>query len=425
MIRGGEYFKNKKVTVVGLGRSGLAAASLLYDLGAQVSVTDSQDNELTRLNAEQLESRKIKCELGSHSRGFIRSRDLVVVSPGVEDTSPAFVWAEESGTPVIGEIELAWILCSGTVIAVTGSNGKTTVTTLIGRMLEKAGKRVWVCGNIGRPFSGEVARIQAGDFVALEVSSFQLERIISLKPKISVILNFNANHLDRYSDIDEYFQAKKRIFMNQTEGDYLVLNYEDPYLKELSVTSGVKTVYFSGDRDFNPNQAAVLAVGVILGIDRSLTESVFKEFKGLTHRMEYVKEFNSRKFINDSKSTTVDSAIWALRSIPDDIVLIAGGKDKGVDYSRILELARQKLKGVVLLGEARSRIAAVFEGVLPVEEASTLEEAVQKAYRRSRPGEAVLFSPMCSSFDMFKNYEERGERFKQAVVELTASQSKK
>jgi len=417
-MRNRDYFKGKKVTIVGLARSGLACANLLYDLGAQVWVSDNKDCDSTRENARRLKAKDIKIELGRHTEGFIRGRDLLVVSPGVPNNALPFIWAQNFKIPVISEIEVAWILCPATVIAVTGSNGKTTVTTLIGKVLQAAGKKTFLCGNIGKPFSEEVGRMKEQDYVSLEISSFQLEKISSFKPKISVMLNFTCNHLDRYSNIEEYLQAKKRIFMNQGKGDYLVLNSDDPTLREVNKEAKVGVLYFSQEEDLDSNQAAVLAVASILNIDKDLVLKTFREFKGINHRLEFVREIDNITFINDSKSTTADSTLWALKRISRPVVLIAGGKDKGVDYSVILDLARRKIKEVVLIGEAKDRIAKSLGGDLTIEESATLEEATAKAYLKAKAGDCVLLSPMCSSFDMFSNYEERGNCFKRAVGEL-------
>ena len=413
-----DSFKNKKITIVGLAKSGLACADLLSDLGAGVSVTDNNDSELTRQSLSKLKSKNIKSELGRHTQEFIRGRDLVVVSPGIPDNASPVIWSKEFKIPIISEIEVAAILCPATVIAVTGTNGKTTVTTLIGKILQARGERVFVCGNIGNPFSGEVSKMKEDDFVSLEVSSFQLEKIQAFKPKISVILNFSRNHLDRYKDMREYLKAKKRIFMNQDKDDYLVLNYQDPIRGELAKEAKAKVVYFSQDEDLNPNQSAVLAVASILGIGRELALNVFREFKGIEHRMEYFTEINNVKFINDSKATTVDSTIWALKNISCPVILIAGGRDKGSDYRPILDLIQKKVRDVILIGEAKEKIKDVLTGFLPIDEAQSLEEAVNAAFYKANSGDCVLLSPMCSSFDMFSNYEERGNCFKRAVQEL-------
>lgn len=422
-MRNTDYFKERKVLIVGLARSGLACANLLYDLGAKVYVTDNQDNTSTRLNASKIKSKEVKIELGRHSQEFIRDKDVLVLSPGVPNDAMPVIWAQQFNIPIISEIEFAWILCPATVIAVTGSNGKTTVTTLIGKILEASGRRVFVCGNIGNPFSQEIEKMKEDDFVSLEVSSFQLERIIKFKPKISVILNFSANHLDRYKNMQEYLAAKKKIFLNQDETDYLVLNRQEPVLRQLAQEANAKVVYFTQAQGLNPNQAAVSAVGSILGIGQDLISGVFRDFKGIEHRLEFVAEVNNIKFINDSKATTVESVIWALENIHNPILLIAGGKHKGLDYSVILDLVRSKVKNVVLIGEAREKIKVAFRGFSAIEEADTLEDAVSKAFLKASPGDCVVLSPMCSSFDMFTDYEERGNVFKKAVYELAKKNS--
>lgn len=404
--------------VVGLARSGLASANLLYDLGAQVFVTDNQDSEIIRLNAKKLKSDKIKIELGRHTEDFVLGKDLVVISPGItEDVLPIGL-ARKYKIPVISEIEVAGIVCPGTIIAVTGSSGKTTVTTLIGKILEAKGEKVVVCGNIGNPFCGEVSRVNSGDFVSLEVSSFQLETIRDFRPKIAVLLNVTPNHLDRYNNMEEYIAAKKRIFMNQNETDYLVLNYNDKTVRAMVAEANSKVTYFSEQEGLNQNQAAVLTVGSILGVDKELCLKVFADFKGIEHRLEQVTEINNILFINDSKSTTADSARWAIKNITRPIVMIAGGKDKGVDYSSIIDLARNKVREIILIGQAKDKIRMALGGSLPTEEAKSLEEAVNMAFNKARSGDCVLFSPMCSSFDMFSDYEERGRVFKRVVLAL-------
>ncbi|MFH1198881.1 MAG: UDP-N-acetylmuramoyl-L-alanine--D-glutamate ligase [Candidatus Omnitrophota bacterium] len=417
-MRNTDYFKNKKVTIVGFARSGLTAANLLYDLGAKVSVTDNKDNETTRLNAAKLKSKEICFELGGHNREVIQNSDFVILSPGVPAHAQPVVWAKEFGVRIISEIELAYILCPATIIAVTGSNGKTTTTILISKVLEASGRKVWTCGNIGNPFSGEVQKMAEGDYVCLEVSSFQLETIDKFKPKISVILNFSRNHLDWYSNMQEYLDAKARIFLNQEKEDYLVLNRGDAVLRDLAKKAKAKIAFFEQEQGFNSNQSAVIAVGNILGIKKEAALKVFQDFKGVEHRQECVARINGIKFINDSKATTVESAMWALESILEPIIWIAGGRDKGLDYSLIRDLALRKVKNLILIGEAKEKIRKVFDGALSMRDANTLEEAVGAAFRGARPGDAVLLSPMCSSYDMFKDYEERGRQFKEIVFKL-------
>ena len=417
-MKNAAYFKGKKVVIAGFARSGLACANLLYSLGAAVSITDSKSDEPIRRTAASLASKDINIELGKHTKEFVLGNDILVISPGVPNEALPVVWAKGAGIPVISEIELAWMLCPATVIAITGTNGKTTVTTLIGRILEASGKNAFVCGNIGNPFSGEVEKMREEDFVSLEVSSFQLENIATFKPKVAVILNLSRNHLDRYKDMREYLEAKKRIFVNQDNNDHLVLNSEAPEISALAGLARAKVSYFSRQDGLDPNQSVVMEVGSILGIDKKIILRVFREFKGVEHRMELVTEINNVKFINDSKATTVDAAIWALNNSSPGVVLIAGGREKGNDYSLISGLVRQKVKKVIVIGEAKERIKDAFAGITAVEEALTLESAVEKAHAAALPGENVLFSPMCKSFDMFDNYEHRGMVFKKAALGL-------
>lgn len=418
-MRNRDYFKNKFILIVGLARSGVASANLLFDLGAHVWVTDNQDNSATRKSLAELKSKEIKVELGSHSREFVKDKEIIVISPGVPNQSLPILWAKEADIPVISELELAWILCPAEVIAITGSNGKTTVTTLIGDLLGAAGKRVFVCGNIGKPFSSQVEKMQTGDFVSLEVSSFQLENIDTFKPKISLILNLSRNHLDRYNNMSDYLDAKSRIFKNQDATDYLVLNNDDPLIKDLAKEAKAKVVYFRSEVGLNPNQSAILAVASILKIDKSLALEVFNEFKGVEHRMEEVRKLNGVRFINDSKSTTTAATVWALTSLSQPLILICGGREKSNDYSQVLELAAKKVKKAILIGEAKDKIKNAFSGKINIEEALSLKEAVKKAHALALPGDCILFSPMCKSFDMFTDYEERGRVFKSLVSELS------
>ena len=413
-----KYFKGKNVTIVGLARSGLACANLLHSLGARVCITDNKDNTQTRSFMVRLCSKDIQVELGTHSEDFIKQAELVIISPGVADNAQPIIWAKEFSKPVISEVELASMLCPADIIAVTGSNGKTTVTTLIGKIITEAQKKVFVCGNIGNPFSGEVEKLKKGDFVVLEASSFQLETINKFKPKIAVILNLTPNHLDRYKNIQQYLDAKKRIFMNQDKKDFLVLNADDPLLRAVAPESKSKVFFFNKQGTLNPNQNAVIAVGKILGIKLEKMLNVFQNFKGIEHRMEEVAEINGVKFINDSKATTADSAIWAISNISTPIILIAGGRHKGINYRVILDAAKNKVKQAILIGEAKDIIAIDLEGAFPIDKVNTLKEAIIRAYESAKPGDRILFSPMCSSFDMFKDYEQRGEAFKKIVLDL-------
>lgn len=417
-MRNTDFFKNKKITIVGLARSGIACANLLHSLGANVRITDIKDTAQTRACVKLLSSKKIKFELGQHTQSFIQEADIVVISPGVPSNVAPMVWAKKFAKPVYAEIEIASMLCPAQIIAVTGANGKTTVTTLIGKIIKAAGKRVFVCGNIGNPFSGEVKKMRKGDFVVLEVSSFQLETIKDFKPKIAVIINITPNHLDRYKNMQEYLDAKKRIFLNQDKNDFLILNGRDSLLKKIAKEPKSKVKFFTQEPGLNSNQTVVFKIGQILGINKQKMLNVFKQFKGIEHRMEEVAVINKVKFINDSKATTADSAIWALNSIFTPVILIAGGRHKGIDYGVIKPAAKNKVKQVVLIGEAKNIIADCLKGMFPVEKVNSLEEAVNRAYKLAGAGCSVLLSPMCSSYDMFTDYEERGRTFKKIVLAL-------
>lgn len=414
-------FRGKKITVVGLGRSGLSAAKLLKIKEAQVSVTEGARSLDLEAAAQQLKVLGVDVELGVHSRRFIEGRDMIVVSPGVRYDALPCLRAREMGIEIISEIELAFLCCPATIIAITGTNGKTTTTTLVSKIINASGAKAYCVGNIGTPFAQEVLGMNQGDFVSLEVSSFQLEKIKKFHPKVAVILNVTPDHMDRYADMEEYRGAKERIFMNQSSEDWLIVNGGDPVLKKMAQKAGSRVVFFDRSeysKEFNQNQLAVLAVAKVLGIKEDVVLNVFKDFKGVEHRMEHVGEVEGIEFINDSKATNIDSTIWALHNIKKPAVLIAGGRDKGSDFFSLRELVRQKVKSVVLIGEASERIYQAWEDVLHCQKARGLEEAVKWAYHNAKAGECVLFSPMCKSFDMFTNYEHRGCVFKDIVNRL-------
>lgn len=414
-------YKNKKVTVVGMARSGMAAARLLKELGADVWVTEKNKTPQIERAAGELKKIDVKCETGEHTRSFVQGRDLLIASPGVRFDAEPLRWAMETGIEIISEIELASSVCPATIIAITGTNGKTTTTALTGEVLKAAGACVYVLGNIGTPFSQHVLSMVPGDFVSLEVSSFQLESIRHFHPKVAVILNVTPDHLDRYKDVEEYFLAKKRVTMNQGKEDWLILNYGDELLRKLSLKARSKVLFFNKDKsegDFNQNQLAVLAVAKALKVPRKICLGVFKDFKGVEHRMEFVRGLKGINFINDSKATNIDSTVWALKNIDRPAVLIAGGRDKGSDFGSIIPLVREKVHFAVLVGESSERISRAWQGVLPVEQVKTFGEAVALAYQRARSGDCVLFSPMCKSFDMFTDYEHRGRTFKELVNRL-------
>ncbi|MBM3252544.1 MAG: UDP-N-acetylmuramoyl-L-alanine--D-glutamate ligase, partial [Candidatus Omnitrophica bacterium] len=346
-------FENKTITIFGLSRSGLESALLLHSLnaGIRIKVTDIRKDSTIKDNAKKLNS-DIEVELGKHSENFVKNSDLIVLSPGIRSDLPILLWAAKKGIKIIGEIELGFLLCPAPIIAVTGTNGKTTVTTLISKVLGYTGKNIHLCGNIGKPFCKEIPKIKKQDLVALEVSSFQLETIDKFKPKVAVFLNFSCNHLDRYNNMQEYLSAKKRIFKNQDAKDWAVLNYLDKTTRGVSKETRSQVLFFNhkdkkGNAELNSNQLAVLAVAKIFGINKDKCLEVFRKFRGIEHRLELVRTIGGVDFVNDSKSTTVDSAIWALSNINKPIVMIAGGKDKGSDFSIIKNLIKEKVKELI------------------------------------------------------------------------------
>ena len=442
--------KNKKVTVVGLGNSGLNAAILLHDVGARVFVTDSQNTPATRNAAQALKKRNIEIEIGGHSEEFFKESELVVLSPGVEDTSPAVKFAGKMNIPTIGEMELGYRFCKGKIIAVTGTNGKSTVTTLIGKMLKDSGTDAVTCGNIGNSLCGEIPRIKEDTWVALEVSSFQLERIEEFKPRIALILNITDDHMDRYARLTDYFNQKLKVFCNQDKEDYLILNYDAENLRTLNGVARSKTLFYSRTRRAHgayvkdgkikavsgsgaeieicpladitlkglhniENVLASSLAAVLAGVQPSSIRNTVMDFKGLPHRFETVDTIDGVEYIDDSKGTTVDSTYRALESCRKPVILIAGGKDKNSDYSVIGEMVKKKVKSLVLIGEARPAIKKVLGRLVNTYEAKNMFEAVEIAFKISDKDQIVLLSPMCSSFDMFSSYKERGEVFKDAV----------
>lgn len=431
---------NKKVTILGAQRSGQALARLALRAGSRPKI--SEQRPVTCVPEEfrgWLREQRVAFEFGAHTQGFIEDSDVIILSPGVPAGSAPVQWAQAQGILVLGEIEFAAQFCDKPVIAITGSNGKTTVTTLTYQVLEAAGRRPCLCGNIGYPFSEHVLDLEGkNDCVVLEISSFQLETVLSpqspfrsgssavgwqvkgFKPHVAVILNFNQNHLDRHKDLEEYFDAKKRIFINQDARDYAVLNSKDARLARTGRELKSCVVYFDPDsRDAdNPNFAAVLKVSEILGIDPSVCKDVFRQFKGVEHRMEMVRQLDGVDFINDSKSTTAQAAIWALERLKRPVVMICGGRDKNIDFSVLTPLVREKVKGMFVIGEAREKLIHTFQGFVDVRPCTTLEDAVISAKSAAVKGDAVLLSPMCASFDMFRDYEDRGRAYKEIVNRL-------
>jgi UDP-N-acetylmuramoylalanine--D-glutamate ligase len=439
-------FKGKKVIVVGLARSGLAASLLLKKLGAEVWVSDFSQTKDTLKNSGILQKNYIKdIELGRHSLEFVRNKDLMVISPGVSGEAKPIIWAKKYNIPIISEMELASLVCPAPILAVTGSNGKSTVTTLLGQIFKKAGIKTFVCGNIGRPFAGEIEKVDKNSVVILETSSFQLEYIDKFKPKLGIILNVSPNHLDRYKELNDYVQTKWLIFKNQLKADFAILNYSDLSLRKLSRRLKSKILFFGknknlctaylsndfiyiknkkfcslkeikikGKHNLENTMVSILAARIFKIKDKVIKE-VLRTFKGLEHRIEYVRTLRGVDFINDSKATSVGATIAAINTFSKPIVLIAGGRDKGSDFSLIRQFIPHRIKGLVLVGEARKKIRQSLNSLVPIKEALNFKEAITMAYGMANPGEIVLLSPMCASFDMFHHFEHRGEVFKKIV----------
>ncbi len=438
----------RRVVVIGLARSGKAAVELLLSRGARVTATDSRDAEALGIGPDSWKGRGVRLELGGHTAGVLHGADLVVVSPGVPSDTPIVLDAAERSIPVIGELELAYRVSKGTWLAVTGTNGKTTTTSLLGELVKRTGRPTVVAGNIGVAVSAEVARIPDDGYVVAEVSSFQLDTIDAFRPRVAVLLNITEDHLDRYSSFGSYAASKAGIFENQISTDFAVVNIDDPLVAEMSSVLGATVIPVSTRREVAggvfvrdgvlisqvggierpiietsrlglpgphnlANSAAAAGAAMAIGVDTKEAADVLESFRPLPHRLETVCESGGITYVNDSKATNVESVMCALESYDRPIVLIAGGKDKGSDFGRLSELVREHVKALVLIGEAAPAMNAAWSGLAPVEAASSLEEAVERATHLAGPGEVVLLSPACASFDMFRDFEDRGDQFRE------------
>jgi UDP-N-acetylmuramoylalanine--D-glutamate ligase len=424
--------KNKRVTVIGAARSGIAVANVVLRLGGFPKISENKElEEFTAQLSELTDPARVKIEAGGHTQAFIQDSDYVVISPGVRPDAVPLKWARERGIEVMGEVEFAYRLCPCPIVAVTGSNGKTTTSTVIAEILKYAGRGVCLCGNIGSPFSKHVLDLKPTDTVVLEVSSFQLESTVHFKPHVAVWTNFSQNHLDRHKDLEEYFQAKSRIFANQDSRDFAVVNSADPHHRTKSDQfllpytrhkgEGIRSrvIFFDNQIKIagvdNPNYLAAMQAAHVLDIGEDICLKVFAEFKGVEHRLEFVRELDGVDYINDSKSTTVEAGRWALERAQKPTVMICGGLDKHLNYLPLRSLVAQKVKHMFAIGQASGIMRTTFSEVVPVEICPTLEEAVEAARKAAVGGDSVLFSPMCASFDMFKDYEHRGRCFKEIV----------
>jgi UDP-N-acetylmuramoylalanine--D-glutamate ligase len=446
---------NKRVTVAGAARSGIAAAELLARRGARVTLSEARAEAP---EAEPLRALGVDLELGGHRLDTFVDADLVVLSPGVPPSQRAIEAARARGVPVIAEIELASRWLRGRLIAITGTKGKSTTTTLTGRMLEAAGFKVTVGGNIGAPLSAQVSASTPETLHVVEASSFQLEQIDRFHPWIAVMLNLSADHLDRHPDMAAYAAAKQRIFENQEAGDWAVVNADDPAVLELARRGRATRRLFSrlapiaegtvldggwivdrgarGDTRLVPLGAihllgshlvtdvmAAATVGAIAGAAPAAMSAAVEAFHGLEHAMELVAEIGGVRFVNDSKATNVESALRSIESFDTDLVAILGGQFKGGDLGRLREPLRTRARAVVAIGEAKELIRDALAGAVTVQEAVSFEDAMARAYALAKPSGVVLLAPACASFDMFRDYADRGRRFKEEAARLASEES--
>jgi len=446
--------KGKYVLILGLARSGVAAAIELINLGAKVTASDIKSRKELKDTAF-LESSGVRLVYGGHPLALLKKCDLIVLSPGVPGDLEILDEARRRDIPVISELELGSRFAKAPIIAVTGTNGKTTTTTLIGEILKNDGKNITLAGNIGIPLVREVEKAENKDYLVVEVSSFQLENIMHFKPKISVILNVTEDHLNHHKTFENYIEAKARILENQTEQDYAVLNYDDPVVRSLVRVVRPKILFFSQKEELIrgvyvkngvivirengkmypilkaeelgikgrhnlENAMAAACVAWICRINLNNMAETLKDFHGVEHRLEFVADIAGVKFINDSKATNPDAAQKAIETLKEPIVLIAGGYDKKNDYNGFISAFSGKVKKLILTGDTALAIedAALRHGFLDIEKADSLQEAVKLAYNVAVPGDVVLLSPACASWDMFESFEERGRIFKETVYSL-------
>jgi UDP-N-acetylmuramoylalanine--D-glutamate ligase len=443
----------KNITILGAVRSGVSAAKLAVANGAIPFVSDFSSTDEVKRNCNELKELKINCEFGGHT-SKVFDCDFIITSPGVPSNSQVLVNAIDKGIKVISEIEFASWFCDGSIIAITGTNGKTTTTSLCEHVFNSVGKKCYSAGNIGVPFSDITMNVKHDEFVALEVSSFQLDFIDQFRPKYSILLNITPDHLDRYDNrFDLYIKSKMKIVMNQSKGDYFIFNADDANIPVGYVSDDTRMFTFSLDKSLSNgcyldedmivfsdtgyiknvckinelgikgehnilNSLSVIIVAINSGMYVEQVQQALGTFKGVEHRLEFVKEFNGIKFINDSKATNVDSVWYALRSFDEPIYLILGGKDKGNDYNKIRDEVKKRVKKIYAIGSSAQKIYKYFNNVTEVEIVDSLENTVSKSAKEAVENGVILLSPACASFDMFKNYEDRGIQFKKIVNEL-------
>ena len=455
----------KKTVVVGLGKTGMSAAAFLIKRGAQVTVSDSSEDKNLEYTARKLQAIGVNVELGAHDSTTFQNADLIVLSPGVPCTIEPVARAVERGVPVIGEIELASRFIKEPIVAISGTNGKTTVTTLVGKMLEESGLKVFVGGNIGNPLIDYVDSKNKAEIIVVEISSFQLDTIDTFRPGISVLLNITEDHLDRYDDFNAYVKSKGRIFGNQKGGDICIFNASDNHIRPMAENIRCRKIPFSDEKhlqgykeyakilndriDFNvekslagsdlpfagnfslyfseigipgrhniENVAAASLASLVAGGNTAGIRAALKNFRGLPHRIEYVDTINGTEYYDDSKATTVDSVAKALEVFNKPVILIMGGRNKGSNFSLLKNTVIKHVKKMIVMGEAREEIITSLGNIVETDSAGSMEDSVNLAYGSARPGDVVLLSPACSSFDMFESYSHRGEFFCKAVKTL-------
>ncbi len=446
-------YKNTSVTVIGAARSGLAVARLLKEAKAHVFVSDSKGAKHMREAAEALEAMGVAYEFGRHS-AKVQESDVIVLSPGVPDTTPVVRLAAQRGKKIVSEIEVAYEFCKAPIVAITGTNGKTTTTALTHAMVAAGGRKAVLAGNIGTAFSSVVQEADEKSVVVLEVSSFQLDHIDEFRPKVAALLNLTPDHLDRYDSFEEYIQSKFRIAENQKGRDVFVYNHDDAAVRGFAESLTIKTLPFSlvakvpgawladetimvrdGRRDEEVIAAADLkirgrhnianAMAALLAARAVETpldaiRDALRTFRGVEHRIEHVRTLGGVTYYNDSKATNVDSVKIALESFTEPVVIIMGGRDKGAPYAPLRDLVKERVKAIVLIGEGADRIEKELKDCAPCVRATDMADAVEKARANASRGDAVLLSPACASYDMFDNYEHRGRVFKECVIALRA-----
>ncbi|HEY8998547.1 MAG TPA: UDP-N-acetylmuramoyl-L-alanine--D-glutamate ligase [Edaphobacter sp.] len=447
--------KNKRVLVVGLGKSGIAAALFLRGQGARVTVSDARSATALAKQITELLDAGVMVESGGHGLLTFRRQDLIVISPGVPLDTPEVKQAIGYGVPVIGELELASRFLKGRIVAITGSNGKTTTTTLIGKIFEDAGLPTLVGGNIGTPVIELAPQSKEESIDVLEVSSFQLETIETFRPSIALVLNITPDHLDRHGSFENYAAMKARITENQQASDYLILNAEDKPTQMVAAKTKAQIFWFSSRRQIKQgtfvhgesifflareggkpepimpveeihlrgahnveNVLAAICAARLAGVDAEKIRASVASFKAVEHRLEFVRQLQGVDYFNDSKATNVDAAIKAIEAFPSGIHLILGGKDKDSDYTVLSPLLRERVKAVYTIGSAAEKIERELHGVVKMVGAGTIDVAVREANRAAVPGDVVLLAPACASFDQFENYEHRGRTFRQIVNSL-------